>query len=225
MFLQTAKPLSLVFPPPSVLNRGMDSAPANNNHAGSTQPLVLGSSYYRDLLLAVAQKKDKVAFAELFDYFAPRIKSFLIKGGATPDQAEELAQETMVAVWQKAATFNPAKANASTWIFTVARNKRIDTLRKKIRPETQSDDSDLIADETPLASETMAAEEESNIMAGVLKSLPQEQANLLYKSFFEDKTHADIAAETNIPLGTVKSRIRLALDKLRSDTKVKELWL
>jgi RNA polymerase sigma-70 factor (ECF subfamily) len=186
--------------------------------AGAQNP-----AHFRDLLLAVAQKQDKAAFAELFEYFAPRIKSFLMKGGAAPDQADELAQETMITVWQKAASFDTAKASASTWIFTIARNKRIDAIRKTPRPEVDADDLEL-ADDAPSASEEIVQAEEEGIMARAIQSLPKEQADLLYKSFFEDKTHADIAKETNIPLGTVKSRIRLALERLRGDKKVTELW-
>ncbi len=184
-----------------------------------------GPSYYNALLQSVGQNRDKAAFAELFDYFAPRVKSFLMKGGAAPDLADELAQETMITLWQKAASFDPVKANASTWIFTIARNKRVDGLRKKIRPETQDSEAEFIADEAPLASDRIAQEEETHTMEEALAALPKEQADLLYKSFFEDKTHADIAAEAGIPLGTVKSRIRLALEKLRSNQKVKQLWL
>lgn len=181
--------------------------------------------YFRDLLLAVGQRKDKAAFAELFDYFAPRIKSFLMKGGATPDAADELAQETMITIWQKAAGYNPAKAGASTWIFTIARNKRIDAIRKQVRPEFDPADPLLVEDDAPDAVETMTQAQETDAMEQAIQSLPPEQAELLYKSFFEDKTHADIANETRLPLGTVKSRIRIALEKLRADKKVKALWV
>jgi RNA polymerase sigma-70 factor (ECF subfamily) len=185
--------------------------------AGAQNP-----AHFRNLLLAVAKKQDKAAFAELFEYFAPRIKSFLMKGGAAPDQADELAQETMITVWQRASTYDPAKASASTWIFTIARNKRIDAIRKTPRPEVDADDIEL-ADDAPSASDEIAQGQETDIMARAIQNLPQEQADLLYKSFFEDKTHADIAKETNLPLGTVKSRIRLALDRLRGDRNVTEL--
>lgn len=204
----------------------MDMQPAmtdtEKTEAGATAH---GPSYYNALLKDVGQNKDKAAFAELFDYFAPRVKSFLMKGGANPDIADELAQETMITLWQKAASFDPAKANASTWIFTIARNKRVDGLRKKIRPETEDAEAEFIADDAPLASEVIAQAEEAHAMEDALASLPKEQADLLYKSFFEDKTHADIAEESGIPLGTVKSRIRLALEKLRGNQKVKQLWL
>lgn len=204
------------------LNKDMDRhfspLPANDD------PARVDSAHFRDLLVAVGQKKDKDAFAQLFAHYAPRVKSFLIKGGASPEQADELAQETMVTVWQKAASFDPAKAQASTWIFTIARNKRIDGLRKRIRPEIDMDDAELLADGAPSAAEIIAANQETGIMAQALKALPPEQSNLLYKSFFEDKTHADIARESGLPLGTVKSRIRLALEKLRGDKEVTQLW-
>ncbi len=214
---------TLVWGAQSVVNTAMEArqtAPQLSVVEGSGAQ---DSAHFRDLLLAVGKRQDKAAFAGLFEYFAPRIKSFLMKGGANPDQADELAQETMITVWQKAASFDPAKASASTWIFTIARNKRIDAIRKTPRPEVDADDIDL-ADNAPSASDDIAQAEESGIMARAIQALPQEQADLLYKSFFEDKTHADIAKETNLPLGTVQSRIRLALDRLRGDKKVTELW-
>lgn len=213
----------LVPPPAGSLNTamtaGQPSAPTLTVIDGTPAQ---GPAYFRDLLIAVGKKQDREAFAALFAYFAPRIKSFLIKGGASPDQADELAQETMIAVWQKAESFDAAKASPSTWIFTIARNKRIDALRKTPRPEMDADDLEL-ADDTPNASEDILRDEETDIMAEAIQGLPAEQADLLYKSFFEDKTHADIAKETNLPLGTVKSRIRLALDRLRGNKQVTEL--
>lgn len=206
----------------TVVNTAMDApqtAPDLTVLDGSGAPT---PARFRELLLAVGARQDRAAFAELFDYFAPRIKSFLMKGGATPDAADELAQETMITVWQRAESFDPAKASASTWIFTIARNKRIDAIRKMPRPEVDASDLEL-ADDSPSAAAAIAQEEENDIMARAIQSLPPEQADLLYKSFFEDKTHADIAKETSLPLGTVKSRIRLALDRLRGDRQVTEL--
>ncbi len=208
--------LGLVERPFQGVNTPMEPAPIASND----QP---NPAYFRDLLLAVA-KKDKHAFAALFDYFAPRIKSFLMRGGAAPDLADELAQDTMVTVWQRAESFDPAKASASTWIFTIARNKRIDEIRREKRPEMDPADPLLVVDESPSASDEIAQQQETDIMAKAIQGLPEEQAQLLYKSFFENKTHADISAETKLPLGTVKSRIRIALDKLRGDNKVRQLW-
>jgi len=214
----------LVWPDGNSVNRLMEAArPAPKINAANDSGTG-NAAYFQALLLDVAAKKDKEAFAELFDYFAPRIKSFLMKGGASPDVADELAQETMITVWQKAESFNPVKASASTWIFTIARNKRIDAIRKQGRPELDPADPLMVPDETPEAGEKIVQQQETEIMADAIQHLPPEQADLLYKSFFEDKTHADIAKETNLPLGTVKSRIRLALERLRSDKKVTELW-
>jgi RNA polymerase sigma-70 factor (ECF subfamily) len=174
------------------------------------------------LLLDVAQTRNKESFVQLFEHFAPRVKSFLMKGGTREDLADELAQETMLTVWNKAGAYNPAHASASTWIFTIARNKKIDALRKTGRFEVAATDPELVADEMKSSDSTMAAEEE-NLMAAALEKLPEEQSMLLRKSFFEDKSHADIARETGLPLGTVKSRIRLALDRLRQNKNVQEL--
>lgn len=205
------------------LNRHMEqSAPTPALHIVPPDS-ASGPARHRALLEAVA-RKDKEAFAELFEYFAPRIKSFLMKGGAAPDAADELAQETMLAIWQRAGSYDPAKASASTWIFTIARNKRIDALRKKARPEIDPADPALVEDDSPSASEQVAQAQETDAMAQAIRALPTDQADLLYKAFFEDKTHADIARETKLPLGTVKSRIRLALEKLSRDKKVKDLW-
>lgn len=225
MLAAAAMSQKLVFLPPSGFNDAMETQPALKSAPSLAASTPQGPSYYNALLVAVGQNKDKSAFAELFEYFAPRVKSFLMKGGAAPDIADELAQETMITLWQRAATYNPEKANASTWIFTIARNKRVDGLRKKIRPETEESEAEFIVDDAPLASDVISQAEELHVMENALDTLPKEQADLLYKSFFEDKTHADIAAETGLALGTVKSRIRLALEKLRGDKKVKQLWL
>jgi RNA polymerase sigma factor (sigma-70 family) len=171
---------------------------------------------FEDLLYNVGQKQDRTAFIQLFNHFAPRIKSFLMKGGARSEQAEELAQETMLNVWTKAGGYDPKQANASTWIFTIARNKRIDALRKTGRVQYDTNDPAYIPDDvTQSADKTVLNTERMAKIADVLKNLPPEQADLIRKAYFEDKTHMEIAAETKIPLGTVKSRLRLALDRLR----------
>lgn len=169
---------------------------------------------FDDLLVAVGKSKNRDAFIRVFEHFAPRVKSFLMKGGMTAELADELAQETMLTVWQKADVYDPQQSAASTWIFTIARNKRIDALRKAGRPQAELSDpmmvSDLIAPD-----ELTCMNEQRERLNKALKELPEEQAALIRKSFLEEKPHTDIAEETNIPLGTVKSRIRLALEKLR----------
>lgn len=175
----------------------------------------LTNADFSALLVAVGQKQDKPAFIQLFNHFAPRIKSFLIKGGAKPDQAEELAQEAMMTVWTRASTYDPKQANAGTWIFTIARNKRIDALRKTGRMYVGIEDPAYIPDDSPHADAGILDSERMAKIARAINELPPEQSDLIRKSFFEDKTHAQIAEEEKIPLGTVKSRIRLAMDRLR----------
>lgn len=175
------------------------------------------------LILDIAKNRDKAAFVTLFEHFAPRVKSYLIKGGTREDTADELAQETMLAVWDKASAFNPAKASAATWIYTIARNKKIDLLRKGVRYDLDINELEQ-ADPAAPASEKLIAEDETAGIAAALEKLPAEQAHLIRQSFFEGKSHSEIAKENNLPLGTVKSRMRLALERLRKEENVQELW-
>lgn len=179
---------------------------------------------FEEKLRAVAEHKDRESFVQLFEHFAPRIKSYLMKGGTPEDLADELAQETMLAVWNKAEAFNPAQAGASTWIFTIARNKRIDAFRRNRSAGLDTLLTGDEKDETDSPADALTKAQETTIMESALEKLPPEQASLLYKSFFENKSHGEIAEELELPLGTVKSRIRLALEKLRQDDKVKKLW-
>lgn len=168
------------------------------------------------LIQAIARRRDRAAFAELFRYFAPRLKAWMIRGGASATAAEEMAQETMLIVWQKAALFDSARAGAATWIFTVARNHRIDVLRKERHPsEWLPDPADGPA---PVASpdQALAAAQHEARIKDALRTLPAEQAEVIRKAFFEDKPHSEIEKDLCIPLGTVKSRLRLAIARLRS---------
>lgn len=167
----------------------------------------------------IAQSADRAAFKQLFDHFAPQIKAFLLKGiGAYADrsQAEEMTQEVMIKVWNKAASFNGSKASVSTWIFTIARNTRIDFIRRNGRAERQIDIEDIWheADSPEPVIELQRRREEAMIRKAML-ALPEEQALVLEKAFMESKSHNDIAEELGLPLGTVKSRIRLALNKMQ----------
>ncbi len=170
---------------------------------------------FEDLLVAVGKNRDRDAFVRLFEHFAPRVKSFLLKSGMNAAQADDLAQETMLTVWRKAPQFNPVLAGASTWIFTVARNRRIDFLRKQGRPEPDPADPLMDRSTEPAPDAVVSRGEESKAIFNALSKLPVEQADLVRKAFYEDKTHSDIASETGLPLGTVKSRLRLAMERLR----------
>lgn len=186
------------------------NADARSDCSGEDLP----SPDHKALMLAITQNKDKEAFVQLFSYFAPRVKSYLMGNGCAVDQADELAQETMLAVWDRAYSYDPKKAAVSTWIFTIARNKRIDVLRKENRPAPHPDDP-FFVENVDQPDELYDLEAEQEIVSEALSKLPEDQARIVYMNFFEDKSHAQIAEETHIPLGTIKSRIRLALNKLR----------
>ena len=168
-------------------------------------------------VIAVRDSKDKAAFAELFAYFAPRVKSFLMKSGASPDLAEECTQEVMATLWNKAHMFDPTKASVSTWIFTIARNRKIDILRKQRRPEPE--DLPWGPEPEPDQAEAMGLQQETEQLGEAIATLPPEQRKLIEKAYFGELTHSEIAAETGLPLGTIKSRIRLALERLRHAMK------
>ncbi|MEJ8562433.1 sigma-70 family RNA polymerase sigma factor [Yoonia sp. GPGPB17] len=166
---------------------------------------------------AVRDSQDRKAFAELFGYFAPRVKSFLMKSGASPDLAEECTQEVMATLWNKAHMFDPTKASVSTWIFTIARNRKIDILRKQRRPEPE--DLPWGPEAEPDQTEALGLQQETEQLGQALATLPAEQRKLIERAYFGELSHSQIAAETGLPLGTIKSRIRLALDRLRHAMK------
>ena len=161
----------------------------------------------------VRDRKDQAAFAELFAHFAPRVKGFLMKSGASPDLAEECAQEVMATLWNKAHMFDPAKASVSTWIFTIARNRKIDILRKQRRPEPE--DLPWGPESEPGQEDVLVHQQETELLGAALAALPAKQRELIQKAYYGELSHSEIAAQTGLPLGTIKSRIRLALDRLR----------
>ena len=175
-----------------------------------------GAAIGADLILAIASGRDRAAFAELFRHFAPRVKSYMLRLGAPPEMAEELAQETLLTVWRKAALFDPARAGASTWIFTIARNLRIDALRRERRPLIDLPEVDPEPEATPDV--LFDGAERDSRLRRAMTDLPPDQAEVVRLSFFEDKPHSEIAERLGLPLGTVKSRLRLALLKLRAAT-------
>ena len=165
-------------------------------------------------IVSIAERGDRDAFARLFNYFAPRVKSYLLRLGTAPEAAEDLAQETLLIVWRRAASFDPARAAASTWIFTIARNLRIDLSRRDGRAPPTPDPSLYEPGPAPPDVVLSLCEDEVRIAAAVA-SLPKEQAQVINLAFFADKAHPEIAGELSLPLGTVKSRLRLAMARLR----------
>jgi RNA polymerase sigma-70 factor (ECF subfamily) len=180
---------------------------------GQTEPV---SADLNALLLAVGRNRDRAAFASLFEYFAPRLKSYLMRLGAGAGTAEDLAQEAMLILWRKAEQFDPGKAAAATWAFTIARNLRIDAIRREKRPEIDPDDPALVPDDAPQADDAIARAQEDVRLREALTELPREQIEVVEMSFFADKPHSVIASELGLPLGTVKSRLRLAMARLRT---------
>lgn len=166
-------------------------------------------------ILDLARRRDQEAFVRLFLQFAPKVKSYLIRQGLRPEVAEELAQETLVIVWRKAHTFDPARAGAAAWIFTIARNLHIDALRKEKHPSDIVLSSDGLWAEPSTPEEVYVGEEREKSVQRALQHLAPEQLEVLRLSFFEGRPHSDIAAALGLPLGTVKSRLRLAVGRLR----------
>ena len=171
------------------------------------------------LISAIARDKDRSAFAELFEFFAPRIKSFMQRSGASEAVAEELAQEAMMTVWRKASLFAPTTTGAAAWIFTIARNLRIDAHRREKRGapmETSDVEIEFQVDESLQPDSQLATIQSEERVRAALSQLSSDQMRVVELSFFEEKAHVEIAELLGIPLGTVKSRLRLAMARLRN---------
>lgn len=188
-----------------VLDRGMSEPSTQDRRAA-----------FARLIVAVG-RKDRDAFASLFEYFAPRIKTMMLRAGLTDQRAEDLAQDTMLAVWNKAHLFDSAGAGPSAWIYTIARNLRIDLLRREQRAQRVVGE----AMQQPEAEQSLpdallvSSQAEEMVRLG-LANLSEEQLKVVTLSFFENKPHPEIAQALGIPLGTVKSRLRLAMKRLRT---------
>ena len=198
----------LVFKPQETVDQTMGTSLMNDN----SKKL----STWDELLVRVGRDRDKSAFAELFDYFAPRVKSFLLRFGTDMSLAEEIAQEAMIMVWRRAETYDPRQSAASTWIFTIARNKRIDRLRRENRPLPDMTDPAVMPESIETGEIQVARMQQEKKIRHALKNLPEEQAKMLFSAYYEEKSHREIAEESGVALGTVKSRIRLALNRMRA---------
>ena len=183
------------------------------------RPSRSGHDPWAERIVSIASGQDRTAFTELFNHFAPRVKAFMRRSGASDPQAEEIAQEAMLAIWRKAQLFDPAASGAATWIFTIARNLRIDAIRREARGaavRVDEAEAEYAVDETPGADVRIAAAQSGAQLREALSSLPAEQLKVIEMSFFEEKAHSEIAETLRIPLGTVKSRVRLAMKRLRA---------
>lgn len=166
----------------------------------------------KKLVSQIAKSQDKIAFGKIFDYFAPRVMGYLIASGTYKEVSEEITQEVLTIVWQKAYQFDQNIANVSTWIFTIARNKRIDRIRKNENPSYNT---------MELIDALYSNDEEQNFIieekvTKMQSKLSINEKKLIKMNFFEGKTHKIIAQELEIPLGTVKSRIRNILKKMKN---------
>ncbi len=180
-------------------------------------PPTANEETFAALIRRISDDADRAAFAELFTHFAPRLKSYMRRLGAADPVAEDLAQEAMFMVWRKASMFDPARAGAATWIFTIARNLRIDTLRRERPTEAlQAEDERTEIETAPSAEAELITAERDRAVRVALEVLPPEQAQLVQLAFYEDRPHREIERVLGIPLGTVKSRLRMAMQRLRA---------
>ena len=166
------------------------------------------------LIEAVALDRDRDAFARLFVYFAPRLKAWLIRSGAAPGAAEDFAQDAMLTVWRKADLFDARKAGAATWIFTIARNRRLDLLRRDSR-EFPTPEIALTGEDIRRPDDILSTAQDAQRVRDALAQLDAPQIEVLRLAFFLESPHSEIARTLDLPLGTVKSRIRNAMIKLR----------
>jgi len=184
-----------------------------NDNAGNTPK---SANDWALLVTSIANNRDEDAFKCLFNYFAPRVKSFMLRSGLREGMADEIAQETLLTVWRKAEQYNGSLAGVSTWIFTIARNKKIDRFRKDSRPLPDANDPTYAFQEEHTPEQKITLAMDTDRLYSALKKLPADQRDVLVLSFIKDNPHREIADILDIPLGTVKSRIRLGLARLKT---------
>ena len=168
-----------------------------------------------DLLQKVAQSRDVEAFRKLFELYGPRVKSYMMRQGADATTAEDLAQETLLTVWRKAQLYSDEKGSATTWIFTIARNLRIDRLRREVSWQPLPENRDEEASDGPSPEEEVTERERRDKVRAVLATLPPDQSEVVTLSYVDGLSHSEIAERLRLPLGTVKSRMRLAYQKVK----------
>jgi RNA polymerase sigma factor (sigma-70 family) len=183
---------------------------------GAEGEVLVSHAEWAALVLAVAEHRDREAFTRLFDHFVPRIEAYLSRLGADPATAEEISQDVLLTLWRKAQLFDPSKSSVTTWLYRIARNRRIDTARRDRMDyvDPMSTDFEDVADDASLDM-AMDMQQREEVLRAAIKELPEEQLSLVRLAFFDSLSHSTIAEKTGLPLGTVKSRIRLAFARLR----------
>lgn len=173
--------------------------------------------HFADCMDRIAEQRSREAFAELFAFYAPRLKSYMLRLGASDGEAEELAQDVMVTAWQKAGMYDRRQASVSTWLFRIARNRRIDLQRRQRKPDLVTDDPLLSPAGVEAPDDAVSRGQLEGIVRERLQGLPREQLILVQAAFYDGLSHSEIAEVFNLPLGTVKSRIRLAFQRLKGE--------
>jgi RNA polymerase sigma-70 factor (ECF subfamily) len=168
-----------------------------------------------DLLLKVAQSRDIEAFRKLYDLYGPRVKAYMMRQGADATTAEDLAQETLMVVWRKAELYSDEKGSATTWIFTIARNLRIDRLRREVAWQPLPENRDEEPSNDPDPETELSHRQRREKVQAAMAALPQDQSEVVVLSYIEGLSHSEIAERLGLPLGTVKSRMRLAYQKIK----------
>ncbi len=191
-----------------------DARPAASPKTGETLSAEQRERF-SDLLASVARDQDRAAYSEIFGYYAPRVKSYLLRLGSDDAGAEEIAQDVMVTVWRKAHLFDRRQASVSTWIFRIARNRRIDVFRRNRKPALDPDEPMILPAGAPAPEAGVEALDVENQVRKAMTDLPEEQLRLIQLAFYEGLSHREIAGKLDLPLGTVKSRIRLAFAKMK----------
>lgn len=207
---------TLVMPAPRSGRPGLDET-SKRVEAPVTNPVTKEISALSRDLIAVRDRRDREAFGRLFDHFAPRLKAMLLRGGLRDGSAEDVVQDVMLAVWHKAAQFDPHRADAAGWIYAIARNRRIDLARRK--PLSQPEEMPDLPSLEPDAGQVLSLQQEARELAAALSRLAPEQADALRAAYFDDLPQSRISEMTGLPLGTIKSRIRLGLDRLRHELR------
>ena len=182
-----------------------------------TEPVPEALSELTRDLLEVRDRRYREAFGRLFDHFAPRLKAMMLRGGLRDGTAEDVVQDVMLAVWHKAWQFDPHRADAAGWVYAIARNRRIDMARR--RPLAQPEEMPELESLEPDAAQILALRQEAGHLAEALSRLAPDQAEALRAAYFDDLPHSRISEMTGLPLGTIKSRIRLGLDRLRHELR------